>query len=200
MTMDLINTKINFWLILDGPFKNEKKQALFYVVECTLCNKKYHRFLYEIKKTLSCKCRHALPNVSSRLQNIYNLMKQRCKGNMPFNGGLKYYKDKNIDVCQEWKNYPRVFYKWALDNGYEEHLSLDRIDNNQGYCPENCRWVDKYTQARNRDFTVLNEEIVKNIKKDLSIMKQIDISKKYNISASLVSQIKKNKIWVNVCI
>lgn len=198
--MDLINTKINYWLILDGPFKNEQKNALFYVVKCTLCEKIYNRYLYEIKKTLACRCRHALPNVSSRLQNIYNLMKQRCKGNMPFNGGIKYYKEKNITVYEEWANNPRIFYKWALENGYKEDLSLDRIDNNKGYCPENCRFVDKYTQSRNRSFVILDEDTVRKIKKDLLKLKQVDVAKKYNISQSLVSQIKLKKIWVNVCI
>lgn len=196
----MLNTRINFWLILEGPYKLEKRKSFFYKVECTLCNKIYNRELYAIKKTISCKCRHALPKVSSRLQNIYNLMKQRCKGNMKFNGGKTYYHDKGIDVCEIWKNNPREFYKWAEISGYSEDLQLDRIDNNLGYNPDNCRWVSVTFQQRNKSSNVLNVELVKKIKKDLTFMRNCEVAKKYCISTSLISQIKKNKIWVDVCI
>jgi len=74
-------------------------------------------------------------------------MRQRCN-----NPGHKQYVDyggRGIRICDEWADF-ESFYQWALSNGYDESLSIDRIDNNKGYCPDNCRWVDGFTQANNK--------------------------------------------------
>ena len=52
-------------------------------------------------------------------------------------------------MCSEWLSSYDVFYDWAINNGYYEGLSIDRIDNNKGYSPDNCRWVDQKTQSDN---------------------------------------------------
>ena len=83
-----------------------------------------------------------------RLYTIWHNMKQRCFGTT--------YKDypqwggRGITVCDEWRNDYSEFKRWALSNGYDEGLSLDRIDVNGDYDPSNCRWVDWHTQAKNR--------------------------------------------------
>jgi hypothetical protein len=66
----------------------------------------------------------------------------------------------DIDCCPEWDRF-EPFSEWAKANGYEDHLTLDRIDNTKGYSPDNCRWATSTTQARNRRNTVLNEVCVK---------------------------------------
>lgn len=53
-------------------------------------------------------------------------------------------------MCDEWKNSFSVFREWACKNGYEEGATVDRINNDEGYSPDNCRWVDPATQANNR--------------------------------------------------
>ena len=59
------------------------------------------------------------------------------------------YGARGIKVCEEWKNSKSSFFNWALSNGYKKGLSLDRIDNNGDYCPENCRFVPQREQTRN---------------------------------------------------
>jgi len=60
-----------------------------------------------------------------------------------------YYQDRGIKVCDEWQK-REVFFAWALDNGYSDNLELDRIDNEKGYEPNNCRWVTHLVNMRNR--------------------------------------------------
>lgn len=85
----------------------------------------------------------------TRLYNIWENMKQRCRN--PNNRQYADYGGRGICVCDEWLNF-EVFYQWALSNGYNDSLSIDRIDNDKGYTPDNCRWTDATTQANNRRF------------------------------------------------
>ena len=79
-----------------------------------------------------------------RLKGIWGAMKQRCglyKG--ATKNGIKNYAERGITVCPEWADSVDSFIGWSLENGYSEGLSIDRIDNDKGYCPDNCRWVTK---------------------------------------------------------
>ena len=63
------------------------------------------------------------------------------------------YGARGITVCDEWKNKEtgfQNFYEWAIRNGYTDELSIDRIDVEKGYCPENCRWITLKEQANNK--------------------------------------------------
>ena len=73
-------------------------------------------------------------------------MKQRVKDITK----RKSYLDKNIVVCDEWKNDFLKFYEWSIINGFKEELELDRIDNNGNYCPENCRWITHQENCCNK--------------------------------------------------
>lgn len=81
------------------------------------------------------------------LYKVWEGMKQRC--NNSSSTSYEDYGGRGIAVCEEWKSF-EPFYKWAIENGYKCGLSIDRRDNDSGYCPENCRWVKEKTQCRNR--------------------------------------------------
>lgn len=87
----------------------------------------------------------------TKLYGVYNKMKARC--NHKNHRGYEYYGGKNIKVCEEWSNDFRSFREWALNNGYQEGLTIDRKNLSGNYTPENCRWVTWDKQSINKTNT-----------------------------------------------
>ena len=91
----------------------------------------------------------------TRLYNEWLSMKKRCYWKRyPY---YHKYGGRGIDVCDEWRESYENFREWSLANGYSDKLTLDRIDNDKGYSPDNCRWVDAFVQSNNRDFNHIVE-------------------------------------------
>lgn len=89
---------------------------------------------------------------NTRLYKIYSNMKDRCnRVNCP---AYKDYGARGIKVCNEWENDFNKFYEWSINNGYNDKLTIDRMDNNKGYSPDNCRWVDRKTQCLNTRYNI----------------------------------------------
>lgn len=103
---------------------------------------------YQKEKVSKANFKHGYSKNS--LYSRWKAIKQRCEN--PNNRRYKDYGARGISVCEAWKNF-QIFKEWALNNGYQENLELDRIDNNKGYFPENCRWCETVTNNRNRRIT-----------------------------------------------
>ena len=112
--------------------------------------------------TKSCGCRvkgmdgtiyHG--NSQKRLYNVWYAMKNRC--NNPSHVFYHRYGGRGIKVCAEWENDFLSFEKWALNNGHEDNLTIERQNNNRGYSPENCVWTTIRVQQQNRSTARLLE-------------------------------------------
>lgn len=106
-------------------------------------------------KTVSCGC-HKKEIITkhnkykTKIYSVYIAMKQRCynKQSIPY----KYYGGRGIKICDEWldeENGFINFYNWSINNGWKEGLSIDRINTNADYKPDNCRWTNSLTQMNN---------------------------------------------------
>lgn len=84
----------------------------------------------------------------TRMYKIWDSMRYRCKSDEPKK--RRNYKERGIKVCDEWQKDFMAFRKWALENGYQDNLTIDRIDVNGDYEPSNCRWVTIESQQRNK--------------------------------------------------
>lgn len=90
----------------------------------------------------------------TRLYGVYSGIKERCYN--PRHNRYYRYGGRGITMCDEWRDNFQAFYDWAMANGYDENApfgecTIDRIDVNGNYCPENCRWVDMKTQNCNKE-------------------------------------------------
>ena len=122
------------------------------------------------------KATHGMSN--SRIYRIWGGMKERCfrKKHMHY----KSYGGRGITVCNKWLEFPE-FYKWALSAGYADDLTIDRVDTNGNYCPDNCRWVTQMEQMNNTRFNIY-------VSGELTLS---EFSRKYEIPVSSVRLLQK---------
>lgn len=152
---DYIGKKFGKWTILEdiGYINN------CYYVKCKCeCGLEKNVSWQHLKRGLSTCCIHCghkhYSYSKERLYRVWRGMLNRCycKNVQKY----EYYGAKGIKVCDEWKNNYLIFRKWAYTTGYDDKAAygkctLDRIDVNGNYCPENCRWVDLNIQNKNKN-------------------------------------------------
>ena len=158
--LDLIGQKFGRLTVVETsePSKTGKSR---WVCQCS-CGNRVTVIGHDLKngKTKSCGCfqkearstNHATHHgTGTRLFDLWKNMKQRCLN--PNNPRFSSYGGRGISVCEDWLSFDR-FRTWATSAGYSDDLSLDRIDNERGYAPTNCRWVEPEDQAKNKRSSV----------------------------------------------
>ena len=151
---DLTGKKIHYFTVIKRD-ESKKFKRPQWIVQCQ-CGKILSisgKYLYESSTYTSCGChkrnRFLVHNESkTRLYKIWKQMRERCKNQN--NVKYKYYGGKGIIVCKEWDNDFIRFKDWAIKNGYNDSLTIERKNVDFNYCPENCIWIPRNTQPRNR--------------------------------------------------
>lgn len=156
---DLTGQRFGRLVVLSRAESRNKKYGAYWLCQCDCGNTTIVRANCLKNNTYSCGCLKKEKNIlngqkrkihgmtNKRIYKIWSDIKTRCynKNNKEY----KWYGERNIKMCDEWEKDFMLFYNWAIQNGYTEELTIDRINVNGDYEPNNCRWVDKLVQANN---------------------------------------------------
>ena len=132
----------------------------------------------------------------TKLYIVWKGIRQRC--NNSNRTDYQYYGGRDITICPEWTNDYTKFRDWALSNGYQEGLEIDREDTDGNYEPNNCRFITKTENLKNQRRIKINLEKANEIRTlyNSRSYTQEQLAEKYNVSQSTISEIIINKRWV----
>ncbi len=173
--------------------------------KCPKCFSVTERQVGTQGKTCSYKCRSnaikhgdARKSGQARLHSVWAGMKSRC--NSPNDTAFKYYGGKGIQVCEQWKEYPR-FKSWAMNNGYKDTLTIDRISSEGDYTPSNCRFITQGENTR-RATRKLTIKDANNIRCLLGIdeVGRGSVAKMYGVGGSTIARIARGETYMGVSV
>lgn len=140
-------------LVLEEHPERGKRGEVLWVCKCDCGNTKIingNSLRSGHSTTCGCSTKKHMYH-GTRLYRIFDGMRKRCYN--PKHRWYKRYGGRGVAICDEWLKDRGSFFAWAKANGYRDDLTIDRIDTNGNYCPENCRFVDQKTQINNRSVT-----------------------------------------------
>ena len=143
---NIVGTRIGLFDVLYEKTDERKDGCRVYRVKCSVCGNEFDRIKYRIG--IAEICNHQKWD-NPRIGRIFRGMKSRCCDESAKD--YKRYGGRGITICSEWLENPKLFEEWSLANGYNDDLTIDRINGKLGYCPDNCRWSTYKENSNNRD-------------------------------------------------
>ena len=185
--------------LYDTERKDGNRMAMF---RCPYCGKVVERWYYNGIRQKSCGCkkyRFTHHETKTRLYRIWANMKQRCyNANIP---DYKHYGAKGIRVCETWRNSFEAFRDWAKANGYRDDLTIDRIDPDGDYAPENCRWItraentSRASSRHSRPWAKLTPDDVRWIRRMAGVISQKEMARRFGVSHDIPFKVIHGKIY-----
>ena len=163
--IDHIGETHGIYTIVDMLDEKDKYGHYIYIGKCNECGyEKYSHYGGFTSKSQINICKHTVLGdrflhptkwENGRIGNIFRGMKQRCYNKDDH--AYRWYGAKGIKICDEWLDNPKSFEDWALANGYQDNLTIDRIKEDKDYSPDNCRWITGEDNAKYKSTTSLIE-------------------------------------------
>lgn len=175
------------------------KQGVVVLCICPKCGNEFTALRTRIinGERTNCGCKFNARKLSLTLDSGIEIHKRWRAIKSRVKSQYSYIK-KGITVCDEWVDF-KTFYDWAIMD-YKPGLEIDRINNKGNYSPDNCRWITRLENLRNRDKQTINEEIAFKIKiKLLNGESKRSLAKEFNCSLDIVNSLYTNKAWRDIC-
>jgi len=193
----MIELKKDLGMMISGNGKTKRRYGVF----VCHCGKEFTTTVHKVKSghTKSCGCIKGQKKIThgmtrTKLYTVLRSMMQRCenKNNIRY----RYYGERGISVCKEWSSDPRAFKEWSMSHGYKEGLEIDRRDPDKGYSPENCRWVPKIINIRNKRGLKMDlYKAIYVIKMYNLGIKRKEIAQHFNVNKTTINKIIRGKNW-----
>jgi len=159
---DITGKRFGHWTVLERDKVHPNTRNSYWICKCD-CGKvkvlNRSTLVSGASKSCGCKAVYGKKGINrthgmsdTRLYHEWRSIRRRC--NRAKGKDFKTYQGKGITVCEEWDNNFEPFMEWSLANGYNDTLTIDRIDNSKGYSPDNCRWISNAEQQQNKSNTV----------------------------------------------